>query len=106
MATGRYSVLRGTSAENEYGDEVESQDVHLTNVIGSVIEKSSKVYNPSDSRVVTVRTLTGRFAFGTDIQDGDRIKDEKTNVTYLVSSVNTSTSLVNNPDLVVELTAN
>jgi len=106
LSTGRYTILRGVSSTNDYGDEVESQEVHLTGVRGSVIERTRKVFNPADSRVVTIRELTGRFAHGTDIRDGDRIKDEKTDIIFLVNSVNMPTAVANKPDIVLDLSLN
>jgi hypothetical protein len=106
LATGRYTILRGTVSTNDYGDEVSTDGVLKTGVLGSVIEKSRQDFDPQSSRVVTLRTLTGRFGHGTDVTDGDRIKDEKTGVTYLVNSVTHSTALVNKPDVVVDLSVN
>lgn len=106
IPTGRYSVLRGTPTTDEYGDEVDVQEVHLSGVAGSVMETRRTVFDPQSSRVVTLRQYTGRFNHGTDIQDGDRIKDEKTGVTFLVDAVTFSTSVVNSPDLILELSTN
>lgn len=106
LATGRFTILRGTSSTNEYGDEVQTDGVLKTKVLGSVIEKSRQNFDPQSSRIVTLRTLTGRFGHGTDIQDGDRVKDEKTGTVYLVNSVSHSTALVNKPDVVVDLSVN
>lgn len=106
LATGKYTIIRGTSSINEYGDEVESQEDLHTGVLGSVIETTRQAFNPQDSRVVTVRTLMGRFKNGTDIKDGDRIRDEKSGETFLVSAVYRGTSFVNKPDLMVDLTLN
>lgn len=103
LITGHYSIIRGVSSETEYGDEVESTDVVYTNIPGSVIEKSRTVYDPQSGRVATLRKLTGRFKFGTDIQDGDRIKDEKTEKVWVVSAVYEGTSFVAKPDLILDL---
>jgi hypothetical protein len=106
LPTGRFDILRGTTTTNDYGDEVETHAPFKTNVLGSVIEKSRQDFDPQSSRVVTLRTLTGRFGHGTDIQDGDRIVDKKTGVSYLVTSVAHPTALVNKPDVVVDLSVN
>lgn len=104
MATGKFSVVRGETTLNDYGDEVEGTTVVQSNVSGSVIEQSRSVYDPQSGRVATLRKLTGRFSNGTDIRDGDRIKDEKSDKTYLVSAIFEGTSLVGKADLVLDLT--
>jgi hypothetical protein len=103
LPTGRYDILRGSSSTNEYGDEIEAQTVHRSGVLGSVIERRRTVFNPSDSRVATVRELTGRFKHGEDIIDGDRIKDVKTGEIFVVSAVYRGTSLAGKADLVLDL---
>lgn len=104
LSTGRYSVIRGESTQNEYGDEVEGTTVVQTNILGSVIERSRTVFDPQSGRVATLRQLTGRFNHGTDIRDGDRIEDEKSGKVFLVSSVIEGTSLVGKADLILDLT--
>jgi len=106
MSTGTFTIVRGTASVNDYGDEVDTQTDYLSGVSGSVIEKTSRAYNPVDSRVVTVRTYTGRFSYGTDILDGDRLRDEKTGTVYVVNSVNSPSSFANKPDMVLDLSVN
>lgn len=106
LSTGRYNILRGTTTTNEYGDESTTDGVHKANVLGSVIEQTRQNFDPQSSRIVTIRQLTGRFAYGTDIMDGDRVVDIKSGMTYLVNSVSHPTALVNKPDVVVELSVN
>ena len=104
LSTGRYTIIRGTTTQDDYGDEVTSDDVAYSGVLGSVIERRRTAYNPVDGRIATLRELTGRFSAGTDIQDGDRIKDEKTDKVYYVSSVYHGTNFVMKSDVVVDLT--
>lgn len=104
LATGTYTIIRGTTTQDEYGDETTSDDTVYTAVLGSVIERRRTAFNPVDGRVATYRELTGRFPSGTDIQDGDRIKDEKTDTVYYVSSIYHGANLVMEPDVVVDLT--
>ena len=104
--TGKFTILRGTPTTNDYGDQVDTQTPVQTGLSGSVIERTRSNFDPQSSRIVTLRQLTGRFGHGTDIQDGDRIKDEKTGVIYLVTSVFHPTAIVNKPDVVVDLTLN
>lgn len=106
LATGRYTILRGTTTTNEYGDEVQSDDPIATHVLGSVLERTRSNYDPQSSRVVTLRNLTARFKSGTDIRDGDRVVDERTGIVFLVNSVNFPVALVNSPDVVAEVSLN
>lgn len=103
MATGRYSIIRGESTQNDYGDEVESDTVVEDGILGSVIERSRTNFDPQSGRIATLRQLTGRFTNGTDIRDGDRIKDEESGRVYLVTSVFNGTSLVGKADVVLDL---
>lgn len=103
LSTGRYTIIRGTTTQNDYGDDETSEDVLYASVLGSVIERRRTVYNPEDGRVATLRELVGRFAHGTDIQDGDRIKDEKTDKVYTVSAVYEGSNFAMKSDVVVDL---
>ena len=103
LSTGRYTVLRGSSI-NEYGDEIDGDAVTSQNIQGSVIEKSRANFDPASSRVSTIRYLVGRFNSNSDIQDGDRIRDEKTLEVFVVNSVSRGSNLVHKSDVVVDLT--
>lgn len=87
MPTSRYTIIRGEELTDDYGDTYVTDVPLYFGVQGSVIEKKREVFNPEDNRIAVVRILTGRFGPNTDIQDADRIKDEKSGETYLVSSV-------------------
>ena len=102
MATGRYSIMRGYT-EDLYGDKLPNEDPIHTNILGAVTERRRVNFEPGASRVGTVRELVGRFSSGTDIEDGDRIKDEKTGEVFHVVSVYRGTNLVNKSDLIVDL---
>ena len=104
LSTGRYTIIRGTTSTDEYGDEVTSEEPLYEAVQGSVSERRRTSYNPVDSRVSTFRELVGRFGYGTDIQDGDRIKDEATGTVYYVDSVYHGSNFAMKSDVVVDLT--
>lgn len=105
LSSGRYTIIRGTTTQDEYGDETTSDDIAYEHVIGSIVERRRTVFNPQDSRVDTLRELIGRFPYNTDIQDGDRIKDEKTQKVYHVSAVYHGSNIVMKSDVLVDLTA-
>lgn len=106
MATGKYTVIRGSVSTNDYGDEVSDDAVVSVGNIGAVTERRRTNFDPQSGRVATVRELTGRFSNGADIKDGDRIKDEKTGDTFLVASVYRGTSIAMKSDLVLDLSLN
>lgn len=99
--TGRYNVLRGETV-NEYGDSISSETVAVSGIRGSVIERTRTVYNEDSGRVATVRYYTGRFPHGTDIRSGDRIRGAD-GTEYLVTGINSGSTVINKPDLVVSL---
>lgn len=106
LATGRYTVIRGVTAQNDYGDDVSDDAVVSTGNIGAVTERRRTNFDPQSGRVETVRELTGRFRHGTDVQDGDRIKDEKSGDEFVVTSVYRGTSIALKSDLVLDLKLN
>lgn len=103
LSTGRYSVIRGTDTENEYGDTVSDNAVVEKHLSGSIIERTRTNFDPQSGRIATLRQLTGRFANGTGIQDGDRLRDERSGEVFLVTSVYRGTSVVGKADLVLDL---
>lgn len=103
LSSGRYTVIRG-SAANDYGDEVDGTAIVAQDVLGSVVERTRTNFDPASSRVDTVRFLVGRFNSNADIQDGDRIKDQKTEEVFVVNSVSRGANLIHKSDVVVDLT--
>lgn len=105
IATGRYTFIRGKETTDEYGDPVNDEAIAHSYVQGSIIEKTRRDYNPDSGRIATQVVYTGRFAHGTDLQDGDRIKDENTGRIYLVNAVGTGSALVGKADVIADLSA-
>lgn len=105
IATSKYSVLRGTTT-NEYGDEVDGDTVIDTDIRGSVVQRAKNVYNPDSGRVELITFYTGRFPHGTDIVQGDRIRDERTSKEYVVLSANGGSDFINKSDLTLDLEIN
>jgi len=103
LSTGRYSILRGSTL-NDYGDEIDGTAAVAANVLGSVVERTRTNFDPATSRVSTIRYLVGRFGPETEIRDGDRIRDDITNETFLVTSVARGANLAGKSDVVVDLT--
>lgn len=104
-ATTTITVYRGTET-NSYGDEVDSRGaaaLHLRNIPATLIESSRRSYNPVDGQRRTIRTVVCRVTAGTDIQQDDRVVDEKTGTTYLVTTIHELKSPVHTPDRTMEL---
>lgn len=104
LATGRYTIFRSAEgATDEYGDPMDTEVPVYSNVLGSIIERSRSNYDPVSGRVSTIRELSGRFSPHTDLQDGDRVMDAKTEEVFLVTSVHRGANLVGKSDILVDL---
>ena len=87
IATTTVTVLRGTTTD-DYGDEIERNLVVATGQMASILEVSLiSSTRKADERLETIRRYTGRFYGSTDLQDGDRLRDERTNRIYLIDQV-------------------
>lgn len=105
IATSQYSILRGSTI-NSFGDEVDGSTAVYTGVRGLITQKSKSIYNPDSGRVQTVVYYIGRFPYGTDIVQGDRILDERAGKTFVVNSANPGSDFVNKSDLILDLEIN
>lgn len=83
LATTTVTVLRGT-AEDRYGDEIDTDTVVATRIAASILEKPVTGTRPASGRKDTPRGYTLRVWKSVDIQQNDRIRDEKTGLTYAV----------------------
>jgi hypothetical protein len=97
--------MRG-SGTDEFGDPTGEGQPIATGLIASVIEQNRQVYNAAESRLDTVRQITGRFKPKTDIKISDQVKNEKTGDIYVVAGKHMPANVVGEPDVVVELTRN
>lgn len=104
-ATSKYSVLRGSTI-NEYGDEVDGITVIYSGIRGSVVQRGKNLFNPDSGRVEFITFYTGRFPNGTDIAQGDRVRDERTNAVYTVLSASEGSDFINKSDLTLDLEIN
>ena len=101
-ATTRVSILRGTT-ENEYGDPVDNDTPAATGVPASIVEQSREVTDPTTGTPRVVRFLVGRFYPGTDLQPGDRVKDEQDGTVFIVDVISRPQNPVRAPDVRAEL---
>ncbi len=102
VATTTVAILRGTSTD-DYGDEVDGSTVVASGIPAAIQEQRQTVTTADDPQPRVVRIYTGRVNAGTDIQTGDRIKDETTNAIYIVDQFSQVASPVMTNDLRLDL---
>jgi hypothetical protein len=85
IATTRGAVLRGAN-DDIFGDPTDADTVvaGLSDIPLSVIEKDRREYDPATGTTRVVRELVGRVPAHLDIRDGDRIRDNRTGITYII----------------------
>jgi hypothetical protein len=86
LSTSTFSILRGTTTD-QFGDPKDTDQPVRTGIPGSVREIRSIVTTISEGRGQQVRFLVGRLQAGTDIQNGDRIRDEHTGQVYIIDAI-------------------
>jgi hypothetical protein len=80
------TVYRGTDT-NEYGDVIDTNTVVYSGVRMSIIEQARRVFVPADNQDRVIRYTRGRAPSNITIVEGDRIHDERENLTYIVEAV-------------------
>lgn len=96
------SVLRGTTTD-AFGDPADTATVVASGITASIVEQGKTVTTKVDGMVRQVRRIVGRLPAGTDIQSGDRIKDEKTSRIYVFDASADITNAVRRNDLRLDL---
>lgn len=97
------SILRGTTF-NFAGDEIDSNVPLITGLPVTLLETGKKVQDPSTSTPRTVRELYCSVPYWTDIQNTDRLKDERTGDIYMIISVTRPPTIIGAPvDLTLQL---
>ncbi|MDX2697249.1 hypothetical protein [Streptomyces ipomoeae] len=98
IATTTLTVLRGTTTD-AYGDEQDTDTPVATGVIAALTEQSRRVTTRENPTPRIVRYAVARVPAGTDIQDQDRVRDERTGAVYIVEAP----SSMANPAMAVDL---
>lgn len=93
LATTKVSILRGTVL-GPYGDELDSDAVVATGVPASILERPVTGARPVGGREDTPRTYALRVWRNVELRKNDRIRDERTGVTYSVTTDAPSTNPV------------
>lgn len=98
LATTTLTVYRGTTTD-AYGDEQDTSTPIATRIPASLTEQSRRVTTRDNPTPRVVRYAVGRVTAGTDIQDQDRLVDERTGAVYIVDAV----SQMANPAVAADL---
>lgn len=98
VATTSLTVLRGTTTD-AYDDEQDTDTPHATGIPASLTEQSRRVTTRDDPTPRIVRYAIARVPAGTDINDQDRVRDERTGAVYIVDA----TSSMTNPAMAADL---
>lgn len=96
------SILRGTSTDS-YGDEVDEQTAVARNVLCALEESSRRTYLPAEQATRVVRSYSARLSPTASVQKGDRLRDERTGVVYVITDLMDPRSAHHTPDIHVEL---
>ena len=85
LATTRGAILRGTT-EDEFGEPIDNTEPApgLDDLPVSIVERSVDVFDPADGTFRSVRKLTGRIPGGIVVEDGDRLRDNRTGEIYII----------------------
>jgi hypothetical protein len=103
LATCRASIFRG-STPDEYGDPTPSNAIPLyTNVLASIEERNSRTWDPATQTPRVVRVVSGTVPSTTDILTGDRIRDDRNGVLYMVQNVTRPRTPARTPDVQLDL---
>jgi hypothetical protein len=102
IATTRISVLRGTTTD-AYGDEQDTNTAVASGIPAALTEQSRRVTTRDDPTPRIVRYAVARVTAGTDIQDQDRVRDERTGAVYIVDAVSSMANPAAAPDLRLDL---
>lgn len=106
IATTRVTILRGTTTD-EFGDTVDTDTEAgtdgQTGIPASLVEQTRTATTRDDLTPRVVRYTVGRLPAGTDIGEDDRLRDDRTGRTYIVTAVSRPTGIGITPDLRVDL---
>lgn len=102
-ATTTVTILRGDTT-NSYGDTVSDNTTPIASgVIAAIQEQNRRVYLPAEGATRIIRTYTGKLPPTTNVQKLDRLRDERTNVVYLINELHQADNPAISLDISVEL---
>jgi hypothetical protein len=87
VATTTVTILRGAASTDAYGDLVDATTVVAAGLPASITEDRQTSGEPVDQRGGIVETYMVRIISGSDVREGDRIRDDRTAHLYRVLDV-------------------
>ncbi len=72
---------------DEFLDPVDNDTVAASGVPISIIQQTVRQFLPAENRLTNITTYTARLRGNVSVKDTTRIKDERTNDTYLVEGI-------------------
>lgn len=101
LPTTRVTVLRAEDEADSFGDVRPSTTAMsvASGVPAAITEGSQASYQPVEGRRGVVEAYTVRLRPGVDVAEDDRLLDERTGITYVVTAVSAPQSLVGVADV-------
>lgn len=90
IATTRAALIRGTTATDALGDEIDDNGAPLVGFSDfpiSIVEASRNVFDEASNAWRTVRYYAGRISATVPAEAGDRIRDNRDGALYIVEEV-------------------
>jgi hypothetical protein len=101
-ATTTVTIYRGETTD-EYGDPIDANTIVATGVSASILEQTVKAWTEATTLPRAYRWAKMRVTNGTDIQQNDRIYDERTEETWTIVQISNRANPVRGTDLRVDL---
>lgn len=101
-ATTTVTIYRGTG-EDEYGDPIDADTVVARHVPASILEQTVKAWTEVSTLPRSFRWAKMRITNGTDIQQDDRVFDERTEEWWTIVQISRRANPVRGTDLRVDL---
>lgn len=104
LATCRASIFRGTTPDPDFGHPVPNNTTPLhSNVLANIEERDSTVWDPATQTPRVVRVIEAKVPSTTDVLTGDRLRDDRSDVLYVVQRVTRPRRPGHAPDVVLRL---
>jgi hypothetical protein len=99
LATCTVTILRPTLIADALGDKRSVYMPQTSGVLAAIQETGKVVQDFATQTPRSIRSITGTFPHGTDLQTGDRVRDDRFNVVYEIQTVTQQTAAGYLPDL-------
>lgn len=97
------TVLRGV-ATDDYDDEFDLDKPVESRIPASILEARRTLHRKDSTTPQRIISYTGRVGAGTDVRQGDRVRDESTSTIYIVDDVTQNSGFVGfTPDVKLDL---